>query len=130
MYWGWRKRYGLRRVGLNPRPKLLFPFTGDNPAAVQMIIAHERVEALGRLTLCSRGRIFSASIGSAFRVADHLEAVANFKLELASNDYTILELHLEGLQIAQPTVQGIGIGEIVIDPSNRLLLEKDELALH
>jgi glycosyltransferase involved in cell wall biosynthesis len=124
--WDWcaKQRYGLRRVGLNPRPKLLFPFTGDKPAAVQMIVAHERAEALERLTLCSGGRIFSASIGSAFRVADHLEAVANFKLELVSNDYTILELHLEGLQIAQPTVQGIGIGEIVIDPSNRLSSER------
>jgi glycosyltransferase involved in cell wall biosynthesis len=126
LVWDWcaKRRYGLRRVGLNPRPKLLFPFTGDKPANVQMIVAHERAEALERLTLCSRGRIFSASIGSAFRVADHFEAVARFKLELASNEHTILELHLEGLQIAQPTVHGIGIGDIVIDPSNRLSSER------
>jgi GT2 family glycosyltransferase len=117
--WCARHRYGLRSVGLNPRPKLLFPFTGDKPAAVQMLVAHERAEALERLTLCSGARIFSASVGSAFRVADHLEAVANFKLELASNDYTILELHLEGLQIARPTVQGVDMGDIAIDPSNR-----------
>jgi glycosyltransferase involved in cell wall biosynthesis len=116
--WDWNERLpeGLRWVGLNPRPKLLLPFTADKPAAVQLIVAHERAEALERLTLSGGGSVFSASIGPAFRVADHWEAVASFKVELASNDYTILELHLEGPQIAKPEVRGIGIGEISIDP--------------
>src|SRR6185436_11614962 len=36
--WDWHERLrdGLRWAGLNPRPKLLFPFTADRPASVQM----------------------------------------------------------------------------------------------
>jgi len=116
--WDWQERLrdGLRWAGLNPRPKLLFPFTADRPASVQMIVAHERAEALERLKLCGAGGIRTSSIGPAFRVSDHWEAVASFDLELASDDYTILELVLEGPQIAKPEVRGIGIGEIFLDP--------------
>jgi hypothetical protein len=114
--WQERLHDGLRWVGLNPRPKLLIPFTADKPAAVQMIVAHERAEALERLTLCGAGGILASSIGPAFRISDHWEAVASFDLELASDDYTILELDLEGPQIAKPEVRGIGIGEIFLDP--------------
>ena len=116
--WDWqeRSRDGFRWAGLNPRPKLLFPFTAEKPAAVQMIVAHERAEALERLSLCGAGGILTSSIGPAFRVSDHWEAVASFDLELASDDYTILELDLEGPQIAKPEVRGIGIGEIFLDP--------------
>lgn len=81
-----------------------------------MIVAHERAEALERLTLSDGGSLRTASIGPAFRVSDHWEAIASFEMELASNDYSILELHLEGTQIAKPEVKGIGIRKIFIDP--------------
>jgi len=116
--WDWHERSGdgLRWAGLNPRPKLLFPFAGHKPAAVQLIVAHERAEALERLTLCGAGGILTSSIGPLFRVSDHWEAFASFDLELASDGYTILELVLEGPQIAKLETRGIGIGEIFIDP--------------
>lgn len=116
--WDWtrRQRDGLRWVGLNPRPKLLLPFTSSEPAAVEMIVAHKRAEALESLEISAGGSLISASIGPPFRVANHWEGIANFQVELADNDYTIMELQLEGLQIAKPKIRGIGIRQIIIDP--------------
>lgn len=118
--WDWQERLpsGVRWVGLNARPKILIPFIGPKPAVVRMVIAHQRPEALARLTLSDGSSLISASIGPASLVGAHWEAVASFPLELACDDYTILEMHLEGAQIAKPELSGIGIGQILIEPSS------------
>jgi hypothetical protein len=42
--------------------------------------------------------------------------VATFEVRLATDDYTMLELELEGDQIAKGETRGLGIGQIVISP--------------
>ncbi len=114
----WRKLQldGLKWVGLNPRPKLLIPFTSEEPVVVEMTIAHKRRNALKALKLSSGGESIEASIEESVRRDRHWEAIARFELQLAAKDYTVLELHLEGPQVATPGVAGIGVGEMVVTP--------------
>ena len=116
--WDWQERQfdGLRWVGLNPRPKLLIPFTSEERIIVQMTVAHQRRNALKALKLSSGGNSIDASIGKSVRSDQHWEAIASFELQLAAKDYTVLELHLEGAQVAKPGVAGIAIGEMVVSP--------------
>lgn len=55
-------------------------------------------------------------VGAAAQVSDHWQVVATFEVRLATDDYTILELELEGDQIAKKETRGLGIGQIVIGP--------------
>ena len=116
--WDWNARTpdGLRWVGLNPRPKLLIPFTSKTPVMVQMTVAHCERNALKALKLSSGGASLDASIGKSTRKGQHWEAIASFELHLSTEDYTVLELHLEGLQVARSGRAGIAVGEIVVGP--------------
>ena len=64
----------------------------------------------GSLPINSRAR------GAAAQVSDHWQVVATFEVRLATDDYTMLELELEGDQIAKGETRGLGIGQIVISP--------------
>ena len=132
--WDWQERQldGLRWVGLNPRPKLLIPFTSEERIIVQMTLAHQQRNALKALKLSSGGQSLDASIGKSVRKDQHWEAIASFELKLATKDYTVLELHLEGLQVSKSGVTGIAVGEMVVGPltsSLRRLWETTKLAL-
>lgn len=107
---------GLRWAKLNPRPKLLIPFTAESPAVVQMTLAHEHPLVLQTLRLLANGESIPVRVGAAAQVSDHWQVVATFEVRLATDDYTILELELEGDQIAKRETRGLGIGQIVIGP--------------
>jgi hypothetical protein len=114
--WGKMQPNGLRWAKLNPRPKLLIPFTAEGPAVVRMTLAHEHPVVLQTLRLLANGESIPVRVGAAAQVSDHWQVVATFEVRLATDDYTMLELELEGDQIAKGETRGLGIGQIVIGP--------------
>lgn len=79
-------------------------------------LAHEHPLVLQTLRLLANGESIPVRVGAAAQVSDHWQVVATFEVRLATDDYTILELELEGDQIAKRETRGLGIGQIVIGP--------------
>jgi len=116
--WDWQERQpdGLRWVGLNPRPKLLISFTSKKTVVVDMTVAHRRREALKALRVLSGDKPIDVRVGTPVQDREHWRAIVAFKLRLAADNYTVLELLLKDLQIGSSETPGIAVGEIVVSP--------------
>jgi hypothetical protein len=106
LVWGKIQPNGLRWVKLNPRPKLLIPFTADRPALVHMTLAHEGPQALETLRVVAYGESIPVCVGPASEVGAHWQAVATFEIGLSTDDYTILELELKGHKSPKGRIRG------------------------
>lgn len=102
---------------LNPRPKILIPYTFDGSVRIDFTVAHADGEALGRLALRVNGTALDASLSPPRRNSDGIfEATATVTAALRPGDPTIVELQLTEAQRPNGKREGLGVGEIVLTP--------------
>jgi GT2 family glycosyltransferase len=108
----------VRWVGCNPRPKILLPFKYSGGVKIGLRIAHSTPQALDRLTLLINGRSAIATLSPPEKIGDGAwEATATLKAQLLADDYSVLELKLDEPQRSIGRKTGIGVAEIVVQPT-------------
>jgi glycosyltransferase involved in cell wall biosynthesis len=110
------ERARFRRVGRNPRPKILLPFKTNDPVIIQIVLTHADPRALKGLALTLNGVVFKAKISRPYRGHDGWEATARINARLRPDDYSVIELQLTEAQRMHSGQPGIGVGEIVLAP--------------
>ncbi|RST81437.1 glycosyltransferase [Aquibium carbonis] len=102
----------FRRVGRNPKPKILLPFCCTGPVAIRIVVTHADRAALKGLSLALNGAAFDARMSRPRQVEDRWEAAARIDARLLPDDYSVMELRLTEAQRMRPGQTGIGIGDI------------------
>lgn len=107
----------IRWSYLNPRPKILIPYTFGGAVRIDFTVAHADGEALASLALRVNDAVLDASLTPPRHKRDGIfEATAMVLAPLRPRDPTIVELQLTEAQRPNGQREGLGIGEIVLTP--------------
>jgi hypothetical protein len=118
--WKMRPILGIRRLALNPKPRLLVPVTGDGAARLMLPVVHPNLRALGPLELACNG---VAGVAQPTGLRPSLwgwTALYEATVELLPDAPSILELRLSDRQRRKrrigPFRLGFGVGTLRLEP--------------
>ena len=112
----------FRWAHINPKPKILIPYSSDQPVRFRMQLVGRRSDAFDAVRLLLNGRPYRLRTGRPLRLKDHWEVTGLFDGFLEADAYSILELDI--LSEAGIDPGDIGVGEIFL-----AALPEDEAAL-